>query len=163
MSLLLTQNGTVPGIIINNLNYQTAMKIYIVHVDLLDDIEKQFGELTDQEVIDLCEKDEDRENHRVYCSMEEFAADWNNDEMFYPSHSYMRVIKESFNISRLSREDLEAVGFDTSEVDDATMERLASKLGDDYCEQLFWTSLEILAECMDIPKKDSEDEEEEED
>ena len=61
--------------------------------------------------------------------------------------------KESFSISCLSREDLEQKGFDTSDVDDKTMEKLASKLGDDYCEQLFWDSLDIIAESMGIPKK----------
>ena len=63
-------------------------------------------------------------------------------------------MKESFVISEVSREDLEELGFDTSEVSDETMERLASKLGDDYCEQLFWNSLDIIAECMEIPKKE---------
>lgn len=28
---------------------------------------------------------------------------------------------------------------------ESDMKRLASKLADDYCEQLYWTSLEILA------------------
>jgi hypothetical protein len=68
-------------------------------------------------------------------------------------------MKESFEITSVSREDLEALGFDTSEVSDATMERLASKLGDDYCEQLFWTSLGIIAEYMEIPKKEVVDKE----
>jgi hypothetical protein len=63
-------------------------------------------------------------------------------------------MKESFVISEVSREDLEEVGFDTSKVSDETMEKLARKLGDDYCEQLFWTSLKIIAEYMGIPKKD---------
>ena len=63
-------------------------------------------------------------------------------------------MKESFVISEVSREDLEEVGFDTSEVSDETMKKLAGKLGDDYCEQLFWTSLKIIAEYMGIPKKD---------
>jgi hypothetical protein len=62
-------------------------------------------------------------------------------------------MKESFPISYVSREDLEAKGFDTSEVSDETMEYLAKKLGDDYCEQLFWISLEIMAEHLEIPKK----------
>lgn len=62
-------------------------------------------------------------------------------------------MKESFIITQVSREDLETIGYDTSEVSDDTMERLASKLGDDYCEQLFWTSLDIMAEYMEIPKK----------
>ena len=63
-------------------------------------------------------------------------------------------MKDSFVISEVSREDLEEVGFDTSEVSDETMKKLAGKLGDDYCEQLFWTSLKIIAEYMGIPKKD---------
>lgn len=62
-------------------------------------------------------------------------------------------MKESFIVTEVSREDLEAIGYDTSEVSDDTMERLASKLGDDYCEQLFWISLDIMAEYMEIPKK----------
>ena len=62
-------------------------------------------------------------------------------------------MKESFIITEVSRGDLEGIGFDTSEISDETMERLARKLGDDYCEQLFWTSLEIIAEYLEIPKK----------
>lgn len=63
--------------------------------------------------------------------------------------------QESFSISRLSREDLEQLGFDTSDVDDKTMQRIADKLGEDYCEQLFWISLEIIAEeGFNIPKRD---------
>ena len=61
-------------------------------------------------------------------------------------------MKEEFVISVLSRADLEALGFDVSNVDDYTMQRLADKLGDDYCEQLFWSSLKILAEYFEIPK-----------
>ena len=62
-------------------------------------------------------------------------------------------MKESFVISEVSREDLDELGYDAAKVSDETMERLASKLGDDYCEQLFWTSLKITAEYMNIPKK----------
>ena len=58
-----------------------------------------------------------------------------------------------FPITSVSREDLEEKGFDTSEVSDDTMRILASKLADDYCEQLFWPSLEIIAECLGIPLK----------
>ena len=66
-------------------------------------------------------------------------------------------MKESFVISEVSREDLEEIGFDTSEVPDETMEHLAKKLGDDYCEQLFWSSLKIIAEYLEIPKKGHEE------
>jgi hypothetical protein len=33
------------------------------------------------------------------------------------------------------------------------MKELAGKLADDYCDQLFWGSLEILAEFLKIPKR----------
>ena len=66
----------------------------------------------------------------------------------------MQRSKEDFPITSISREDLEALGFDTSNVSDDTMEHLASKLADDYCEQLFWISLGVLAEdYFNIPKK----------
>lgn len=61
--------------------------------------------------------------------------------------------KESFPVTSVSREDLEARGFDTSGVSDETMERLASKMSDNYCEQLFWISLNVIAEHLGIPKK----------
>lgn len=69
----------------------------------------------------------------------------------------------SFKITGVHRDDLEAAGFDASNVDDATMERLASKMSDDYLEQLFWVHLPIIAEYLDIPRKEGEDESEEED
>ena len=60
--------------------------------------------------------------------------------------------KGSFEITRLSRADLEELGFDTSQVDDGTMELLACKMDDDYVENYFWLALEILAEMIEIPK-----------
>ena len=35
---------------------------------------------------------------------------------------------------------------DVMKLNKQDMERLASKLANDYCEQLYWTSLEIIAE-----------------
>ena len=61
--------------------------------------------------------------------------------------------KEFFEITSVSREDLDAAGFDTTNVDDDTMTELASKMADDYLEQLYWSSLKIIAECLNIPKK----------
>jgi hypothetical protein len=44
------------------------------------------------------------------------------------------------------------------------MQRLAEKLGDDYCEQLFWSSLEIIAEeGFNIPRKEGWSEEDDDD
>tara|TARA_R110000868_G_scaffold14069_1_gene65596 strand:+ start:664 stop:909 length:246 start_codon:yes stop_codon:yes gene_type:complete len=68
--------------------------------------------------------------------------------------------KKSFPITTLSKEDL--LGLETHNdsgdsfpmfseakimaLTDEDMERLASKLGNDYCEQLYWQSLELLAD-----------------
>lgn len=60
-----------------------------------------------------------------------------------------------FPITSVCRADLESVGLDTRAVDDETMRHLAGKLADDYCEQLFWVSLKIIAEYLEIPKADS--------
>ena len=79
---------------------------------------------------------------------EEFA-ELINDEMFDETNNWVRVIDEdtdSFEISSVHREDLEHIGYNTSQVDDSIMKTLASKLGDDYCEQLFWGSLSIIAD-----------------
>ncbi len=73
---------------------------------------------------------------------------------FISEEDYYKVTpREYFPITSVSREDLKAKGFDTSKVSDAEMERLASKMADDYCEQMFWISLDILAELHGIPKR----------
>lgn len=61
------------------------------------------------------------------------------------------INKECFNISCLSREDLIEKGFDAKKITDKQMQRIADKLGDDYCEQLFWSSLKTIAEYEDCP------------
>ena len=61
--------------------------------------------------------------------------------------------KEFFEITSVSRDDLLEAGFDVSKVDDATMRNLASKMADDYCEQLFWSSMSIIAGGLGIPKR----------
>lgn len=58
-----------------------------------------------------------------------------------------------FQIITVSRDDLESKGFDVSGVDDCTMTELSRKLKDDYCTQLFWLSMESIAEeYCEIPK-----------
>lgn len=61
--------------------------------------------------------------------------------------------KEFFPITSVSRDDLEAKGFDTSDITDIQMEHLASKMADDYLEQMYWISMEIIAENLGFPKK----------
>jgi hypothetical protein len=55
-----------------------------------------------------------------------------------------------FPITSVCREDLinPQVGFTKKQaqsVSDEQMQRIAGKMADDYCNQLFWTSLEIIA------------------
>lgn len=63
-------------------------------------------------------------------------------------------MNKGFKITSVTREDLEMRGFDTTNITDAQMERLAQKMCDDYLEQMFWISLDIIAEdIIGIPKK----------
>ena len=55
-------------------------------------------------------------------------------------------MNKEFKITSVTREDLEMRGFDTTNITDAQMERLAQKMCDDYLVQMFWISLDIIAE-----------------
>lgn len=83
-------------------------------------------------------------------------------------HSYeLKAVMEPvddegfFVITRIHRDDLEAAGFDASDVDDDTMKELAGKMRSDYLTQLFWEHLPMLAEDLGIPKKDESEEDNE--
>lgn len=58
-----------------------------------------------------------------------------------------------FIVSNVAREDLESQGFDASHVDDATMQNIADKMGDSFCDGGYWEALEVLAEHNEIPRK----------
>ena len=63
-------------------------------------------------------------------------------------------MSKEFEITAVTREDLESRGFDTTNITDAQMEELARKMCDDYLEQMFWISLDIIAEdIIKIKKK----------
>ena len=63
-------------------------------------------------------------------------------------------MNKEFKITSVTREDLEMGGFDTTNITDAQMEELARKMCDDYLEQVFWISLDIIAEdAMGFKKK----------
>lgn len=73
-----------------------------------------------------------------------------------PMHKADSDDKEYFPISRLHRDDIKHLYEDNSNYEkicdsvdnlsDQEMEYIARKLGDDYCEQLFWTSLQLIYE-----------------
>lgn len=62
-------------------------------------------------------------------------------------------MKNEFIVSVLSREDFEEVEFDASNVDDETIQRIADKLGDLFCDQMFWPALVYLASYHKIPHR----------
>lgn len=59
---------------------------------------------------------------------------------------------KDFQITSVCRADLEAAGFDTTDVDDYTMSELASEMANAYCDFGFWEDLKILAEYLKIKK-----------
>lgn len=64
--------------------------------------------------------------------------------------------QESFPITSVSREDLEAEGFNTQNVSDEMMSQLASKMANAYVENSFWIDLGIIAEELGIRKHNAE-------
>ena len=66
----------------------------------------------------------------------------------------LEEMSKEFEITSVTREDLEYRGFDTTNITDEQMEELARKMCDDYLEQMFWISLDIIAEdIIGIPKR----------
>lgn len=57
-----------------------------------------------------------------------------------------------YPITSVHRADLESKGFDTRKISDSQMVELARKMTNDYLGQLFWLSMEIIAEGMDLPR-----------
>lgn len=60
--------------------------------------------------------------------------------------------RTSFPITSVCREDLDSIGYDTTNIDDATMQELAEKMADAYVENVFWIDLEIIANDLGIKK-----------
>lgn len=64
-----------------------------------------------------------------------------------------RLSEGYFPITSVHRDDLQGAGFDVERISDDDMKELADKMANDYCEQLFWESMEIIAEILGFPKK----------
>jgi hypothetical protein len=62
-------------------------------------------------------------------------------------------MKEDFIITSVCRADLEN-NYDTSDISDETMEQLASKMANAYCDSGFWIDLPIIADYLKIPRKE---------
>jgi lipoate synthase len=58
-----------------------------------------------------------------------------------------------FVITSVHRNDLARTGFDVKKISNNDMDKLAEKIADDYCNQLFWESMETIAfEILVFPK-----------
>lgn len=64
-----------------------------------------------------------------------------------------RLSEGYFPITSVHRDDLQGAGFDVERISDDDMKELADKMANNYCEQLFWGSMEIIAEILGFPKK----------
>ena len=60
---------------------------------------------------------------------------------------------EAFQITSICLADLESEGYDITNVSRETMERLASKMADAYCDDGFWIDMEIIADDLKIKHK----------
>ncbi len=58
-----------------------------------------------------------------------------------------------FPIASVSKEDLEARGFDVTLIDGDMMVELAARMEEEYLRELFWFSLENNAKRMGLPTK----------
>lgn len=122
-------------------------RIYVIDIDCLSDDAgtTHYTELSDEEFITESEL-----QGSVYGSLEQFQLAFNQSEV-NTNNQVIRIIedKQAFAILSLSRDDLKKIVPNDkirNSIPDYFMERIASKLGDDYCEQLFWSSLKIIAE-----------------
>ena len=67
----------------------------------------------------------------------------------------MENTKEFFDVVSLSREDFNELGYDGSNLTDAQMEKIASKVSDAMMEE-FWSNIRYWAETFNLPKADNE-------
>ena len=88
------------------------------------------------------------ENSPLKVTLEEESWQSNHDKA-----EKLLMSEGFFYITSVHRDDLEKLGFDVSQVTDKQMKSLAKQMADDYCNQLFHSSLDILAELNGIPKK----------
>ena len=85
--------------------------------------------------------------------LDELVAVFLDEQNAWEYAKFKGEVGEFFPITRTCRGDLEGIGYDTEEVDDQTMVELARKLGSAYTEQVYWIDLPIIADDLDIPKK----------
>lgn len=133
------------------------VRIYIVNnYSLAIGDNKDYDRVSDEEFITEAER-----QGTVY-SLDEYI-DRLNEECgnIRPGADYIRRSKVHdgyFKITSVHRTDLQMRGFDVSNVSDDTMEALASRMGSVYVDQMFFDSMEDIAESIGIPRTEKEEE-----
>lgn len=51
------------------------------------------------------------------------------------------IMQEEFVVCVLSRDDLKEIGVDPDSLSDSAMKKIASKMGESYCNNVFWEDL----------------------
>jgi len=78
------------------------------------------------------------------------------DKSLIGMHYYGSERKDEFPVLTLMREDLEQKGFDTSNLGDEWMEKIASKVGDILLDSDYWDHLVWAADYYKVPRKEEE-------
>lgn len=65
---------------------------------------------------------------------------------------YLQNEIEFFNITSVSRDDVNELSFDGANMTDSQMERLADKMEDAYLANGYWDDMRLCLEDMEIPK-----------
>lgn len=63
-------------------------------------------------------------------------------------------MKNYFEVTSISRCDLERLGYNVENITDEEMEKLAKLMADDYLEQLYWVSMDSIANRMGFKKNE---------
>lgn len=64
----------------------------------------------------------------------------------------MESKQEFFVVSEVSREDLINEGWDAEKLDDSTMQNIADKMGEAFCDCGYWDILNSVAEYYKLKK-----------
>ena len=61
-------------------------------------------------------------------------------------------MQEEFIVCAISRDDLKNIGIDSDNLSDSTMQKIASKMGEAYCNNGFLEDLRLFSEMFGVVK-----------
>lgn len=133
--------------------YETAQETTIlgVYTDIMQ-ARQRLNDCFDErcEYLGLKELNEYCERDNMHFHLEDYLADF----VINGDITEQDLITEDFPITTVCRDDLESIGFDTTNVDDHTMQQLASRMSEAYCDSGFWYDLRENADYLNIPRKE---------